>query len=275
MFNPSKAKPSKLGHLFGEVKKYNQNHDARGRFAPSTGGAVGPAGGVISLEDALAGKPLQAQPEPYKIEVTESKAITLIDNQLGIPEEEALQITGTIDDLAAEANTKTLKTVSFKELDPQVLAQCEGGWQIKDNKILTEATIAVNPAAREYATSRYVQDHMALVATGKMPWLASAHADDADKAYKAVMLHEVAHAKMMEHTLNSKSKPFDRKNPMQGTVTWSNVINKAHAEGWQGPSMYGRKNTGECFAECASLLSLKGTTGSESVDRYVKAVMTE
>lgn len=279
MFNPSKAPAPKLAHLFQDVEKYNQCHGDRGRFCSGGGGggggATAQAGGVQSLEDALAGKPIAENPLPSKMVIEDGKVIKIADDQLGLPDEQILQVVGDIDEIAVSMNTKSLETVSFKELDPNVLAQCEGGWGIKKDKLIIESTIAVNPAAKDYAISRYVEDHMALQATGKMPWLASAHADDAEKAYKAVMVHEVAHAKMMEHTLNSKSKPFLKNNPMHGTVTWSNIVNRAHAEGWQGPSLYGRKNLGECFAESVSLLTLKGTTGHDSVDKYVTGVMKE
>jgi hypothetical protein len=261
-----------LGHLI--LEKYNRNHDARGRFAATSGGAGG--GGVISLEEALADEnAVPKEPQNNYIEVTDGEVVGVIDNQLGIPDEQALEITREIDGIAANAKLQEMHQVTFKELAPQVLAQCEGEWGQENGKTVFKEVIAVNPHAKDYATSRYVEDHMQLQATGKMPWLASANADDANKAYKAVLVHEVAHAKMMEHSLKSPTGLHNENNPMQGTKTWARLVNEAHTEGWQGPSLYGRKNLGECFAESVSLLTIRGSTGSKKIDDYVVRVITE
>jgi hypothetical protein len=267
-----------LGHLI--LEKYNQNHDARGRFAPSTGGAAGkisaPAGGVQSLEDALAGKPIEdQQPAARLIPVEDAKVVTLIEDQIDTDEVTMENVVRDIDGIAANAKLTEMHQVTFKELDTNVLAQCEGSWWTENGKLGWSETIAVNPKAKDYATSRYVEDHMKLQATGQMPWLASANAPDAEKAYKAVLVHEVAHAKMMEHALKSPTGLANEGNPMQGTKTWAKVVNNAHLEGWQGPSMYGRKNLGECFAESVSLLTIRGSTGHKDVDDYVVRVITE
>ena len=265
-----------LKELSGLLEKYNQNHDSRGRFASGRGGgggAASPAGGVQSLEDALAGKPIE-EPKSTLIEVTDGEVVGVIDNQLDIPEEQALEITNQIDQIAANAKLTEMHQVTFKELAPQVLAQCEGEWGEEAGKVVFKEVIAVNPHAKDYAISRYVEDHMALQATNKMPWLASANAPDAEKAYKAVLVHEVAHAKMMEHALKSPTGLQNENNPMYGTKTWAKVVNNAHEAGWQGPSMYGRKNLGECFAESVSLLTIRGSTGNKDVDDYVVRVIT-
>jgi hypothetical protein len=263
-----------LGHL---LEKYNHNHAANGRFAPSTGGATAHIGGVQSLEDALAGKTLEELPAPTGIEVTDGEVVNFVDNQLGVSDEVAMTYAKEIDTIAGNAKLQNMNQVTIKELAPQVLAQCEGSWENGGAPKLWNEVIAVNPHAKDYAVSRYVEDHMALQASGKMPWLASAYAPDAEKGYKAVLVHEVAHAKCMEHVMRKGDMKewADPNNPMMGTKGWANTVNEAHMAGWQGPSQYGRKNLGECFAESVSLLTIRGTTGNKKVDDYVVRVIQE
>jgi hypothetical protein len=81
----------------------------------------------------------------------------------------------------------------------------------------------------------------------------------------------------MEHVMRKGDMKewADPNNPMMGTKGWANTVNEAHMAGWQGPSQYGRKNLGECFAESVSLLTIRGTTGNKKVDDYVVRVIQE
>ena len=259
------------------IEKYNRNHDARGRFAPSTGGAVGPAGGVISLEDALAGKMEPVEAPPQFIPVDDGRVVTLVDNQMGLQPDEMAPVVKQVDDIAANAKLEHMKQVTFKELDQNVLAQCEGTWYEEGGKLRPEEVIAINPRARDYANQRWAEDHMKIMQNNEMPWLASAHAPTPEAGYKAVLVHEIGHAKMMEHVMKKPvSEWADPNNPMQGDTKWKALTKEAHLErGWQGPSKYGRKNLGEMFSESLALLTIKSSTGDKEVDKYVLGVLAE
>lgn len=273
--------------------KNGRCHDENGYLASCGGGGSegkkpstrSPAGGVQSLDDALAGKPIEELPEEDAQEQTDfmapnpkavkysGRTVKFVDDRAKVPEATKQAINKQVDDIVTNAKLHNLQEIQYKPLGQNVLMQCEGAWDDSTGKLVGKEVLAIDPQHMEYAQQKYFEDH-ARVGQKIMPWLANGHAPTPETAYKAVIVHEVAHAKMMEKVLSlPQSEWHDPNNPMQGTKEWMNIINEAHKAGWQGPSQYGRKNPGECFAECLSLLTILQSTGNKKVDDYVLGVL--
>jgi hypothetical protein len=261
------------------IAKYNHNHGPGGKFVS---GSMGGGGGTSREEMENGEKPKEetqdefmkpnADAVPY-----EGRTVKHVDNIQGLASEEMkAKMTKEIDDIATNAKLRDMKEVQFKELAPNVLMQCEGGWgQLPGGKMVGKEVIAVDPRNRDMATQRYYQDKQK-VAEGYQPWLASGHAPTAEAAYKTVMVHEIGHAKMMEHVMKQpEANWINANNPMHGDKQWKDTVDGAIKAGWNGPSVYGKKNYGETFSESLALLTIKSSTGHKDVDNYVLGVLAE
>jgi hypothetical protein len=267
------------------ITKYNQCHGPGGKFCSSGRGGGGvateQAGGVQSLEDALAGKPIEVpeerdfmDPNP-SAESYKGRTIKYVDDQAGVPSDIKKDVNKQVDDIATNAKLQNLKDIEYKQLDQNVLMQCEGSWDTRGGKVIGKEVLAIDPTNMEFAKQKYFEDK-GRIAAGYQPWLANGHASSPEEAYKAVIVHEIGHAKMMEHVLKRpETEWIDAHNPMYGDKKWKDTVDGAIKSGWGGPSTYGKKNYAETFAESLSLLTMKPSTGAKDVDKYVLEVLAE
>jgi hypothetical protein len=134
--------------------------------------------------------------------------------------------------------------------------------------------VDLSPAKLALADRGWEQDQWAIKEKNQLPWLASGYASTAEGNRKGLLVHEVGHAVMAEHTLKQPlDKWADPDSPLQGTKEWHTIISTAAAKGWVGSSMYGRQDAGEMFAESLSRLTVVSSTGNKDVDDYVVKVV--
>jgi hypothetical protein len=213
--------------------------------------------------------------EPYDMAITESHAFKMLHNEQGIPEQKALDVVTIADDTVGKTKVANMKTMTFASIpEPSAMAQCELSFWDDAQEIRTQEVLKVDmsPEKREVADRGWDEDQTSIKA-GKIPWLASGYAEDKDSNFKGLINHEVGHAIMGEHTCKQPQKEWiNPDNPLLGTQEWYGVLEDAAIDGWAGASLYGRVNTGEMFAECFALLTVKNTTGNKQVDDYVLKV---
>jgi hypothetical protein len=258
---------ARFGHL---IEKYNQNHDARGRFAPSTGGAAGgksvtaPAGmEEMSLYDDI------LNPERAGDQEFAGQNVKLLNNDSGVPDEEALQVAYELDTLSQKIGNDQLRRVEITELPDQILAECNITYSRTGKNHDLEETIRIDPGQKAGMKQMYAEDR-ALIAKGEQPWLANGYAANEKQAEKAVMIHELGHGLMAQRVIQMPEKQWaDKENPMMGDKKWETAVKTAATLGWQGPSGYGKTDLGECFAESLALLTVKSSTGDKGIDDYV------